>query len=121
MAQDAKPYNVINGTVNFNGDCAACRPYCGAVCCRMYSIIALTDEEAMSGQYDYIEVDQDCQCANCVRARELGYRYMLRKLPDGECVYMDGARMCSIFDHAPSICKNYSCAKIWFLLQAPQP
>ena len=110
------PFRVLNGMVYFNGKCEECRPFCAAVCCRGYSFVSLTEEEARSGRYNYKEVSDTCGCDACKRMRELGIRYALRRLPDGSCVYLDGTRKCSIYGDRPDTCKRYSCAHVPFVL-----
>jgi Fe-S-cluster containining protein len=61
-------------------------------------------------------VSKDCDCATCQKMRELDMRYMLLKQPDGSCIYLDGARKCSIYQNRPETCKNYSCTNIAFVL-----
>jgi Fe-S-cluster containining protein len=105
---------VLNGAASFNGDCEECRPFCAAVCCRGYAIVALTEEEAMSGKYRYRVPTEGCTCLTCTKMRELGVRYSLRKLPDGSCIHLDGARKCSIYDDRPATCRKYSCVNLSF-------
>ncbi len=119
MSPDGQGFTIRNGAVNFDGDCASCRPLCAAICCRGYAFVSLTEEEAQSGRYQYKEATENCGCAICTRMRELGVRCALRKLSDGSCVYLDGTRRCSIYDHRPETCVKYSCTQIWFLLQPP--
>ncbi len=113
---EPKPYAVVNATVYFNGKCDECRPYCGAICCRAYGFVSLTKEEAESGRYAYKEVSDDCTCDTCKRMRELGIRYAVLKQPDGSCIYLDGARKCSIYEGRPETCRKYSCVKLPWVL-----
>ena len=113
---DDSLFTVLNGRVSFNGDCETCRPFCASICCRGYSFIALTEEEATSGRYIYKEVDDQCGCDVCIRMRKEGLRYVLRKRPDGACVHLDGAGKCSIYDHRPETCRAYSCVNVAFRL-----
>lgn len=111
------PTTVINGVVYFNGKCDECRPSCGAICCRSYGYVTLTEEEALSGRFAYAEVSQDCDCDNCTKARERGIRYYLRKQPDGSCIYLNGENRCSIYADRPQVCQGYSCVHIgWSLV-----
>lgn len=110
-------FRVLNGHVYFNGRCEECRPFCAAVCCRGYGFVSLTEEEAKSGNYVCKEASETCGCETCKRMRELGIRYALRKLADGSCVYLDGARKCSIYDQRPATCKNYSCTQVAFVVK----
>jgi len=110
------PFRLLNGAVHFNGNCEECRPFCGAVCCRSYAFVPLSDEEVQSGLYAYKEVTDDCQCDSCQRMRDKGIRYTLRRLPDGSCVYLDGTRQCSIYDHRPETCRRYTCVGVPFVL-----
>jgi Fe-S-cluster containining protein len=110
------PFTVINKLVYFNGNCDECRPYCGAVCCSAYGFVGLTEDEVKTGLYKYKEVEQGCQCEVCERMRELDLRYMVPKQPDGSCVYLNGARLCSIYGHRPAVCREYSCVNLPFKL-----
>jgi|SRR5215204_5625427 len=116
----SRPFRVLNGNVYFNGRCEECRPFCAAVCCRGYSFVALTEEEAKSGRYEYKEASNTCGCDACTRMRELGIRYALRILPDGSCVYLDGTRRCSIYKDRPETCRNYSCVNVPFVFNPAQ-
>src|SRR5262249_44804907 len=110
------PFRLLNGAVYFNGNCDHCRPFCAAVCCRGYAYVSLPEEEAKSGRYIYKEVSDACGCDVCKRMRELGIRYALRKLHDGSCIYLDGARKCSIYENRPQTCRKYSCVHTGFSL-----
>ena len=112
----SKPLEVINGTVYFSGECDKCRPHCGAICCRTYGFVALTEEEAKSGRYAYKEMSEDCNCDVCTRMRELHMKYTLPKQPDGSCMYLDGSRRCSIYADRPAVCRTYTCVGIPFAL-----
>ena len=113
-APEPEPFKIMNGVVYFSGKCTECRVYCAAVCCRGYGFISLTEAEAKSGLYNYKEVSEECGCDTCKRMRELGIRYALRRLNDGSCVHLDGARQCSIYDQRPETCRNYSCVGVPF-------
>lgn len=113
------PLRVLNGAVYFNGNCEECRPFCAAVCCRGYTLVALTEEEAMSGKYIYKEATEGCTCPTCTKMRELDIRYILRKQPDGSCIHLDGSRKCSIYEDRPETCKKYTCVNISFALVPP--
>jgi Fe-S-cluster containining protein len=111
------PFRVLNGSVFFNGQCEACRPFCAAICCRGYKFVSLTEDEANSGNYAYKEASDTCDCETCRKMRELKIRYTLLKQPDGSCIYLDGARKCSIYENRPETCRRYSCVSIAFVLQ----
>lgn len=108
------PFRLLNGMVYFNGECDMCRSVCAAACCRGYSFVSLTEEEAKSGMYKYREASDTCNCDTCTRMRQMEIRYILRRLPDGSCMYLDGERKCSIYKNRPETCKNYSCVDIPF-------
>jgi Fe-S-cluster containining protein len=110
------PFTLLNATVYFNGKCDECRPACAAICCRGYSFVSLTQDEARSGKYAYREASDACDCAGCKRMRELGVRFALRKHADGSCIYLDGTRKCSIYADRPRTCQNYSCVHVPFTL-----
>jgi Fe-S-cluster containining protein len=110
----ALPFRVLNGAAFFNGVCDECRPFCAAVCCRGYSFVSLTDEEAKSGRFVFKQASDSCNCDVCSKMRELGIRYSLLRLADGSCFYLDGTRKCSIYDDRPKTCKNYSCTSVPF-------
>lgn len=113
--ESASPvFRVLNGHAYFNGNCEACRPFCAAVCCRGYGWVPLTPEEAKSGRYTYKEVSETCGCESCVNLRKQGARYILAKLPDGSCVYLDGLRKCTIYRDRPEVCRNYTCVNVAF-------
>lgn len=112
--QESGPLRVINGAVYFSGECEECRTFCAAVCCKGYSFVSLTEEEAQSGRYMYKEASPDCDCSVCQKMRELGIKYTLRKRQDESCVYLDGNNRCSIYENRPETCKQYSCAKVAF-------
>jgi hypothetical protein len=111
------PFRVLTGEAYFNGKCDECRPFCAAVCCRGYSFVSLTDEEAMSGRYVYKQASETCDCDTCNRMRELGIQYALLKHPDGSCLYLDGGRKYSSYEDRPNTCKGYSCASVAFTLR----
>jgi Fe-S-cluster containining protein len=113
---ESKPYALLNAAVYFNGQCEQCRPHCGAICCRAYGFVSLTEEEAKSGRYAYKEVSDECDCDTCKRMRELGLRYAVLKHPDGSCIYLDGNRKCSIYKDRPGVCRSYSCVNVPFVL-----
>jgi Fe-S-cluster containining protein len=115
--QDPEPvFRVINRTVYFNGDCAQCRPHCGAFCCTAYGMVSLTEEEARSGLYVYKEVTEGCECPMCTRMRESGVQYTLLKQADGSCSYLDGEHRCSIYENRPETCRKYNCRNFPFRL-----
>ena len=109
-------FKVLNGMVYFNGKCEECRPFCASICCRGYSFISITEDEARSGIYNYKEASETCECDTCKRMREHEIRYALRRLSDGSCVHLDGNRRCSIYDDRPETCRKYSCVNIPFAL-----
>lgn len=111
------PFKILNGMAYFNAICDECRPFCAAVCCRGYSFVSLTEEEANSGRYLYKQASETCTCDTCSRMRELGIRYALPKLSDGSCSYLDGSRKCSIYEDRPRTCKAYSCASVAFAIR----
>ncbi|MBZ5529867.1 MAG: hypothetical protein LAO20_00420 [Acidobacteriia bacterium] len=112
----ASPFVLINRTVYFNGRCDDCRPHCGAVCCSGYGFVGLSEEEAKSGKYVCKQLEEGCECAVCKRMRELGLKYSVVKNPDGSCIYLDGARKCSIYADRPEVCRKYSCLNVPFVL-----
>jgi len=113
---DSHTFKLLNGNIFFNGICEECRAFCAAICCRGYTFIALTEEEANSGLYAYKEVSNTCECETCRKMRELGIRYAMAKLSDGSCVYLDGGRKCSIYENRPETCRRYSCVNAAFVL-----
>lgn len=96
--------------VIFNGHCDECVPYCEALCCQVYRFVELTEEEAKSGRYQYIEETPGCDCENCTAMREVGLRYSLTKTPDHRCVNLDDNNLCSIYEIRPQACRVYNCA-----------
>lgn len=110
----AAPFRVLNGSVYFSGDCDTCRPFCAAVCCRGYSFVSLTEEEAKSGKYIYKKAGAECGCDLCNSMRAAGLQYVLRKRPDGACIHLDGSGRCSIYENRPETCRNYSCVNLAF-------
>ena len=112
----SEPYSLSNSTVYFNGNCDQCRPYCGAICCRAYGFVSLTEDEVRTGRYAYKASSEDCSCDMCKRMRELGIRFTLLKQPDGACIYLSGARTCTIYENRPETCRKYSCVNIPFVL-----
>ena len=117
VTQPAAPtLRVLNGMVYFSGQCEECRPFCASICCRGYTFISLTEEEVQSGLYNYKEASETCGCDTCKRMRELEIKYSLKRLPDGSCIYLDGTRKCSIYEHRPETCKRYSCVGVPFAL-----
>jgi len=113
-APEFTPLRVLNGAVYFSGACETCRPFCGAVCCKGYAFVALTEEEANSGRYAHTEESAGCDCAPCQRMRQLRIKYALLKRPDGSCHYLDGTNRCSIYEDRPETCRKYSCANVAF-------
>ncbi len=121
IVPDAPPavepvFRLINRTVYFNGDCERCRPHCGAVCCTGYGLVSLTEEEAKSGRFVYKEASETCDCSTCQRMKAAGIKYTLVKQPDGSCLYLDGTRRCSIYEHRPETCQKYKCTNVPFML-----
>lgn len=111
------PFRVLDGTAQFNGDCEACRPYCGALCCKGYTLVHLSEAEAKSGRYAYTQVVDDCQCANCTLMRELNLKYNLLKKEDGSCYYLDEHNYCSIHKDRPQACRMYTCKHSTFRIR----
>ncbi len=95
--------------VIFNGNCEECRPYCESLCCQVYRFVALTEEEAKSGRYQYIEETPGCVCETCIEMREAGVRYSLTKNPDHSCSNLDHNKMCGIYEIRPQTCRTYNC------------
>jgi Fe-S-cluster containining protein len=89
--EEAPPPTLVN--------CAERMPVCHAVCCTLD--FALSDEEVESGRVKW----------------DLGRPYFIRHEADGHCAHWDPATTgCGIYDHRPSVCRNYSCAgdeRIW--------
>ena len=111
------PFRLLNGTAQFNGDCEACRPYCGAFCCKGYTLVHLSEAEAKSGLYAYTQVADDCQCANCTLMRELNLSYNLLKKEDGSCYYLDENNYCGIHKDRPLACRMYNCKHSTFYIR----
>lgn len=95
--------------VIFNGNCEVCRPYCEAACCHIYKFVGLSEEEAKSGLYQYIEETPGCDCITCTEMREAGVRYSLTKNPDHSCVNLDENNLCGIYEIRPQTCRTYNC------------
>ncbi len=80
-------------------NCAERMPVCQGVCCRLR--FALSAEEIEAGWLKW----------------ELGKPYYNRHNESGTCHRLDPlSRGCQIYEHRPSICRQYSCAKdqrIW--------
>lgn len=80
-------------------NCAERMHICKAICCKLD--FALTAEEVEAGDVKW----------------DLGRPYYIRHCPQGFCVHNDrGTGNCSAYDHRPTICRTYSCAKdirIW--------
>lgn len=72
---------------------------CKAVCCKLH--FALTAEQVESGKIKW----------------DLGQPYYIRHEVSGYCSHSDPAtRCCSVYEHRPGICHQYSCAndtRIW--------
>jgi Fe-S-cluster containining protein len=72
---------------------------CQAVCCKLS--FPLNAEEIESGELKW----------------DLGKPYHIRHETDGYCTHQNReTRGCGVYDHRPSVCKGYSCAKddrIW--------
>lgn len=113
-ASEPAPFRVLNGSVYFNGKCDDCRPFCGSVCCRGYTFVSLTEEEAKSGRFVFKEAEEACGCDTCSRMREAGIRYALYKRSDGACFYLDGNGRCSVYADRPETCRQYSCTRVAF-------
>lgn len=113
---EASPcYKILNGAVYFNANCEESRPFCASICCRSYAFVVLTEQEAKSGRYFYKEASDACECDVCKKMRKQRIKYILCKLPDGSCVYLDGTRKCSIYENRPETCKKYSCVNVPFI------
>jgi len=119
LQSDSRPFKLLNGNVFFNGSCEECRAFCAAICCRGYTYIALTEEEANSGLYAYREASDTCECETCRKMRESAVRYAIAEVPDGSCIYLDGNRNCSIYEKRPEACRKYSCVNVAFALVPP--
>jgi Fe-S-cluster containining protein len=103
-------FEVDDFTVVFNGDCEACRPYCGSLCCTMFKYVALSEEEALSGRYRYKAVTPDCECEECQEMRAAGVEYsLLKKKPQGSCIYLDVDKKCTIYEYRPQTCRQFDC------------
>lgn len=113
-APPREPFRVLNGAVYFDGRCDACRPFCGAVCCRGYSVVPLTEAEARSGRYAVKEADAECPCDTCSQMRALGVRYAVQKRDNGACFHLDAAGRCAVYHDRPATCREYSCVTTAF-------
>jgi Fe-S-cluster containining protein len=102
-------YELEEDIVIFNGNCEVCRPYCQSLCCQVYKFVELSEAEAKSGLYQYIEETPGCACEKCAEMREAGIRYSLTKTPDHSCVNLDEHKMCSIYEIRPQTCRTYNC------------
>lgn len=74
---------------------ANCKECSHSTCC--YFNVPLTPEEHFWGYY---MVDEEL---------EEGGKIQLRKKDDGSCIYLNQHRLCSIYAHRPSICREYTC------------
>ncbi len=110
-----KHFVVLNGTLKFDGDCENTRPFCGAVCCKN-TVVLLTEEEQLTGDYDAVEPTKDCNCVTCNAMRDAG-RMALRRNENG-CIYLDGVSKCSIYDRRPNMCRQYDCSATWWKLSS---
>lgn len=104
------------GRLIFHGGCLEMLPVCQGFCCRVYKIIELTPEEYRSGLYT-ADVICSLNGKECTRdQKECRFRqYLLQKKQDGSCVYQDGDNKCSIQEHKPRVCADFSCQGGWQL------
>lgn len=101
VAWDGPQLHVENEHVgDVDVDCDARKPTCKAACCRTYRV-RLTEAEVLDGKVRW----------------DLATPYMLPRLPNGDCVYLDGETFkCTIWEVRPAVCRGYSCesdALIW--------
>lgn len=114
---DTGCYETDGNVVSFNGKCNECRPYCGTLCCIAYEYVALSEEEAKSGLYRYIQVDEGCDCAKCEGMRAANVQYSLIKNADRRCSYLSADHKCTIYDTRPQTCRVYDCSTLVFPLK----
>jgi len=109
-------YVAEDHTVIFNGDCEECRPHCGSLCCISYGYVTLSEEEALSGRYQYKAVTEGCECESCENMRKARVLYSLLKKADYSCLHLESNGRCGIYEYRPQTCRNYSCKGIIFPL-----
>ena len=84
--------------IQFDCECTDALPICRAQCCSLRGTF-LTDEEAMSGEYD------------CFTDPQSGIA-QLRRDADGACTYLDrNTRQCSIYETRPNTCRQFHCTR----------
>lgn len=80
-------------------NCEERLPICQAICCKLEFALSATEVE--NGQIKW----------------DLGRPYFIRHEQDGYCTHNNrDNKCCNIYEHRPSVCKKYSCAKderIW--------
>lgn len=79
-----------------NVPCGLCR-----LCCKSQVVLLLPERGDDISQYDYTTV------VNPVTGKD---QFMLRHLPNGDCVYLSGSG-CSIHARAPFMCQEFDCRR----------
>jgi len=103
-----------NRKIYFGGTCDEVRDVCEAMCCRLDWSISVLPEEAERAklQVRALCFRTETACEN-VEVPCLHRDYVLGKKPDGTCLYLDRSNRCSIYEHRPKVCRDFSCAGGW--------
>lgn len=111
---DVIEVDVKNRKLFFRGNCIEVLHSCSAACCRNDWRIDISMEEFQSGLY---EAEAICRLTSktCDKkkdpCREKAFR--IRKRDDGACVYLNDRNLCTIYDHRPKVCQEFSCEGGW--------
>ncbi len=52
---------------------------------------------------------QDDDDQSLYKTRTVDGSLMLQQKPDGDCIYLDREQGCTIWEHAPSVCRKFDC------------
>jgi Fe-S-cluster containining protein len=72
--------------------CGSCR-----ACCRREIVILFPDRDDVAS-YEHETINLGDQIVPVLRLK-----------PNGDCVYLDNAKGCTIYDRAPAVCKAFDC------------
>ena len=80
--------------------------FCDAPCCKE-NFVPLTEEEVRSGAYE-MEFKRWLD----PKTGRMRSGWVLKRKPDGSCIYLTKFNLCSIWKRRPLACRLYACDKI---------
>ena len=80
--------------------------FCDAPCCKE-NFVPLTEEEVKSGAYE-----MEFKTWLDPETGKMKSCWVLKRKPDGSCIYLTKFNLCSIWKRRPLACRLYTCDKI---------